>query len=348
MNFNYRGFGGFARLISVFVLFLLVYSSGILVVSAQKKPKSLKLDVDMDDSQLCSARGKVNLNGTRFCSLYWSYNTNFKRKDFEAAQANRNEMIDIVRGQVDTFYKLRKDGRRTKIRWYQSVLDFLQIGGNLAATIMNGDRAIKIVNESLTALASGRTDYDKNFEVLQTQSLINTMNKNRAEIMTEIYNKRDKPVRANKPSEAYTWYEAKNDLRRYLLAGTFDNALDQLVTDTGEAAKKAEKKLAAITQENVDEAEKANVSLTNLKKALAGTAPQKAAATKILRKVVSSLMDIDEIKGRLEDADITDKSEGADILKALIKIRRDFAVEDRDDLVITINTEINEAGGELE
>jgi hypothetical protein len=347
MNSNRRGFGRFAHLIIFSVLCLLVYSSGVGVVLGQKKPKSLKLDVDMDDSQLCNAGSKVNLNGTQFCNLYWSYTSNLKRRDFNAAQADRNEMIDIVRGQVDTFYKLRKDGRRTKIRWYQTILDFLQIGGDLSIAIMNGDRAKSIVGAGLTAIKGGRTNYDKNFEVLQTQALINTMNKNRAEILTEIYKKRDKPVRGGKPSEAYTWYEAKNDLRRYLLAGTFDNALDVLVTDTGNAASEAEKELNDVIVGELPDGylattKDANKVLIELREALKED-ETKEDAEKALRAIYFSLKEDKNLKSLFAGEKITINSEGEAIRKALINVRGKVSGQGNDALVNKINRTIVEA-----
>lgn len=230
MKFKYSYFKN-----AVFLLLAIALFSSVLM--AQKKPTTLKLDVDTDDLQLC---GSSSISNSQFCVLFRSYYSKLNSGNFAGAQADRNEMIEIVRGQVDIFYKQRKDGRSSKIRVFSSVLDFLRIGGELAVTIMNGERAKTIVGAALGGLNSGQSAFNKNFQILQTQVLINKMNANRAEIMTEIQTKK-----ALEPGD-YSWYSAKNDLRRYLFAGTFDNALDTLVIESGEDVKTAERTLKIV------------------------------------------------------------------------------------------------------
>jgi hypothetical protein len=272
------------------VLFLLVISSGIGVTLGQKKPTALKLDADADDKMLCSGSAS-----SQFCDYYEAYKTGATPE--LKAQA-RNEMIDLLRGQIDTYYKLRKDGRKAKIRWLQSILDFLEIGGSAAIGIMNGARDKTITGIAIGVLQGTRTSVNRNFEILQTQVLINKMNANRAEIFTEIA--RNKTL---KPSD-YSWYAAKNDLRRYLFAGTFNNALDSLVNETGADVTAAENTLRIVearplvpsaTPSARNNARRARVIKDELRADLAGTDDaKKAAATRKLQSIVAKLEDADE------------------------------------------------------
>jgi hypothetical protein len=351
MNFRHSNFGRFVHFIAFSVLCFLIYSSSISMALGQKKPTALKLDVDTDDSQICGTQGKGYLNGTQFCALYRSYYINLNAGNLAGAQADRNEMIEIVRGQVDTYYKLRKDGRSTKIRWLQTVLDFLEIGGALAITIMNGERAKTIAGAAIGALQGGRTVVNKNFELLQTQVLINKMNTKRAQIFTEIVQAKDKPVRAEKASDAYSWYQAKNDLRRYLLAGTFDDALDSLVRESGAEVVAAERKLRVVEKGLVVgeigpgsllESRNAAQVLIKLRTALTKE-ETKDAAQKTLRAIVAALSEDDErIAAELSAENITTSSEGETIRKALMKIRSKFLEAGDDDLVDKINQAIVE------
>jgi hypothetical protein len=95
---KHLGYKQFFYLMSFSVLCLLFYSSSIGIAMGQKKPTTLKLDVDSDDKQLCSA----SLSTTQFCDYYNQYKNG--ATDAKKLQA-RNEMIQLVRGQVDTYTK---------------------------------------------------------------------------------------------------------------------------------------------------------------------------------------------------------------------------------------------------
>lgn len=236
MKFKFFTFKQFSFAATFAILCLLVISSG--TAFGQKKPKTLKLDVDTDDRQLCSrspVKGVERIANSEFCDYYTQYHD---PKSTEAQkQAYRNEMIELVRGQVDTYYKLRKDGRRDTIRWLQMLFDILEVGSSTAIAIMNGERAKTVVGAALSGFQSGRTAYNRNFDILNTQILINTMNTNRATKMTAILKKRELSTKA------YSWYAAKNDLRDYFFAGTYSNAMDTLVEETGANVARAERAL---------------------------------------------------------------------------------------------------------
>jgi hypothetical protein len=305
-------------------------------VMGQKQPKVLKLDVDADDKTLCAS------NASEYCVFYGRYDKP-GAVNYQRVQA-RNEMIQLVRGQIDTYYKLRKDGRKTKLRWLQTLLDFLEIGAATSIAIMNGERAKTVVGAALNGFQGGRTAFNKNFEVLQTQVLINKMNSNRAEIFTEILRS------MSKNAEDYSWYAAKNDLRRYLFAGTFNNALDSLVEETGANVSRAERTLRVIEKglvvgevprKSVDLSRLAAEALAKLDAALKSTdEPTKQKATDTLRTILLALNDDPEIKDALGRVPVSSISDGAAIRKALIDVKGAFLDEGDDALVMQINQTI--------
>lgn len=340
---------------SVFLLLTVTLFSTLLI--AQKKPVAVNLDSNGDDDILCgydSANNNFNKNlqaklrGSQFCSLYQVYIVN-KNKVNDAtsqrlAKDTRNEMVYIVQGQIDSFYKFRKDSRSTKIRVFQTILDFLRIGGDLAVIVMNGERAKTIIGAGLASMETGATKFDKNFQILQTQVLINKMNAKRAQLLTKILLQTNKPISAELTQNAYTWYQAKNDLRDYLLAGTFDDALDTLVEESGAEVKRAEKELEEAqkpaTESNVSDAKDANKILVQLGKQLKGAAAEKDSATKTLRDIINKLMKNTEIAARLANKNIVRTSEGQAIWDALFQLRGELY--NKTDLEVLINNAIIE------
>jgi hypothetical protein len=314
---------------AVFLLLIAALFSTVLI--AQKKPRSVKLDVDGDDRKIC----REELSGSQFCEFFDTYERNKNGNNIGKLEARdaRNEMIQLVRGQIDTFYKLRKDSRSSKIRVFQTILDFLRIGGDLAVTIMNGERAKTVVSAVLGGIDNGRTSFNKNFQILQTQVLINKMNANRAEIMTEIVGN------LNKPISEYSWYAAKNDLRRYLFAGTFDNALDTLVNESGADVANAEQELRNVERRTiVDEATPQGIlqtddffdTLNALEANLADNNTRDDALTK-LRNIVTQLEGVPRFKTFLNTKNVTAQSDGTEIVKGIRLLSRDLAADNAAD-----------------
>lgn len=231
MKLKYFGFKNTVYLMFISILCIFVYSSNLGIVRAQK-PSILKRNTD--DQQLC----KGTLQESQFCSFFEIYNRNKGGNTTEAANAAkiaRDEMIEILRGQVDDYYKSHKDGRRLKADVFQMIFDILEIGTATTIGFINGERAKSVLATVLTGFQGGRSAFNKNFKVLQMQILINKMNTDRNLILTQIYENTGKNV------EEYSWLKAKNDLRNYLFAGTFGNAMDSLVEKTGDDAEDAEK-----------------------------------------------------------------------------------------------------------
>src|ERR1041384_4280694 len=98
------------RTIFLLLLGILICSANAGISYGQKPPN---LQRNIDDKQLCAGP----MLGRQFCDFFQIYNDN-KSGSTETAKAAaknaRNEMIEILRGQIDDYYKNHKDGRRLK------------------------------------------------------------------------------------------------------------------------------------------------------------------------------------------------------------------------------------------
>lgn len=350
---------------AVFLLLLIALFSSLL--TAQKKPAAVNLDTNNDDDRLCGyssadasnieldKNSNAELRKSQFCSLYSVYVQN----KFSADEANRrlarnarNEMIELVLGQVDSYYKFRKGDRRKKVNWFQTILDFLEVGGATAIAIINGERAKTVVGAAIAGLQGGRTRFDQNFKILQTQTLINKMNEKRARLKIAIIAKMSQPISADTYVNGYSWMSAKNDLRDYLIAGTFEDALDSLIEDTGARADLAERELRKVEKRPIiNEASPADLKQTLtvrdtlgfLEKKLAGTVDEKALATKALRIVLADLNNTEKFKQFFTGKGIKADSEGNKIYDAIRGLMLQFA--DDEDASIVIEKAIIKNGG---
>lgn len=350
---------------AVFLMILTALFTSI--ITAQKKPAAINLDTNNDDDRLCGyssadatnikldKNSNADLRQSQFCNLYSVYVQN----KFSADEGNRriaknarNEMVELVLGQVDSYYKFRKGDRRKKVNWFQTILDFLEVGGATAIAIMNGERAKTVVGAAIAGLQGGRTRFDQNFKILQTQALINKMNEKRSRLKIAIIAKMSQPISADSYANGYSWMSAKNDLRDYLIAGTFEDALDSLVEDTGARADLAERELRKVEKRPIiNEASESDLKRTLsvrdtlgiLEKKLAGTDDEKAAATKALRIVLADLNNTEKFKQFFTGKGIAAQSEGSKIYDAIRGLMLQFA--DDDDASTVIEKAIIKNGG---
>ncbi|NOT47629.1 MAG: hypothetical protein HOP17_07740 [Acidobacteria bacterium] len=235
LRLNFKKFNSFA--IPLFFL-ILIHSVMPDQLLAQKRPTIFSQDPDSDDVKLCST---PSLATSEYCDLYKKYSLSEDTNKVLAAKY-RDKMIESVAEQVDTYYDNVINKRRNNNKWFQTLFDILEIGAALAINITNGERAKSIIASALAGTQTGRVSVNKNFELLQTQILINQMNANRDEKLFEIINSKRLDI------DQYSWRQAKRNLRDYLVRGTFNGALNNLVQQTGTQATTAKNKLANILQ----------------------------------------------------------------------------------------------------
>jgi hypothetical protein len=333
MKLNSLVFRKFVYLIFYAALCCFVYSSTAGIALGQKKPGSLNQGTTSDDKKLCA---KGNNNASEFCGFYNTYIANMDSNP-EVARKARNRMIDLVQWQIEIYYKERKDNRKTLVARLQMIFDILEIGSAAAAGIIKGTlRAKTVIAQALSGFQAGRSAGNKNFEILQTQILINTMNANRADISTGIESSKKLNV------DEYTWYKAKEDLTDLLNAGTFSDALDTLVKKSGADAERAEALLRAVTKKDVTGARSANDILVSLDTALKNPATEPAAAS-TLRGIATRLAVDPDIGPLLAAKGVTATSTGRAIWDALFELRGDLAIlGNRTNLIVRINQAIVE------
>ena len=346
MKFKFSGVGKIVGLITFSVLCLLVYSSGIGIAMGQKRPGSLNQGTTADDKVLC---GMGKNNQSEFCSYYETYRTNVDINPAKAQKA-RNRMIDLVQSQIEIYYKARKDNRKKLVANLQMVFDVLEIGSAAAAGIIKGTlRAKTIIAQALSGFQAGRTAFNRNFDILQTQVLINTMNTNRAKIMTEIATGKRQSV------DDYTRYKAKEDLIRLLNAGTFSDALDYLVKKTGQDAANAEIVLKQVEGRNIISEftptdttliDDADAVLSKIQEKLLANADD-AAATKAARDVFDALKTEPKIGDFLAARTLPAAPKGKDYYDAIVAALRHFTIKDDRDSMRTIAQVIIKTGTTL-
>lgn len=318
-------------------LFLLICISNADLVNAQKKP--VEFDSHSDDKQLCRA-GKA-LDHTEYCDFWRTYSNNRTNPDAvsrEVARDARNELIKYVQGRVDRFYDDSVRKKKFDRALLQTILDFLEVGAATAVGITNGERAKEVIGIALTGLQGMRTSLNKNFDLLQTRILINKMRENRAEILMRIIGNMSKPV------SDYSWLNAKNDLRQYLYAGTFSDALDSLAAETGDAAQDAETNLRIVsgdlvvlpeaTSVNVDQARQANHVLDQLGQQL-NSDSTKEAALAALKSILDELNKDAELRPLV--GNLSASNDGAAIINRIVEIRTQVTINGRADLARKIN-----------
>ena len=311
------------------------------IVSAQKKPT--EFDSRRDDKALCSANSSFKT--TEYCDFWKEYNDNRKGSAAQQllAKNDRDELIKYVRGRIDRFYEESTNKKKFDRNLLQTVFDMLEIGAAAAIGITNGERAKEVIGIALGGIQASRTSLNKNFDLLQTRIIINKMRENRAQVLARIVANMEKPV------SAYSWLDAKNDLREYLYVGTFSNALDSLAAETGEAAQNAEKALRIVSNDLVilpevteDEALVAGTAqkgLEDLERDLQSDQTREQ-ATSILRRILAELLKEPALRPRIEAQGLSDASNGAAILSGIIAIRREATRGGRPDLASLINKRI--------
>lgn len=189
----------------------------------------------VDDLELCKIptgnTDKMPVGLRQFCTLA-------KDKDVNADINTRNDLIEIVIGQIDDHYRDYKNGIRKKNNFFQTILDILEVGASTTIDFIKGERAKTVIASALTGLKGGRSAFNKNFELRQLDVLINRMNTDRANVLVRIIGNK------SEPAGKYRWLHAKRDLRDYYEAGTWGHALDSLISTTGGETQVAEKKVA--------------------------------------------------------------------------------------------------------
>jgi hypothetical protein len=219
----------------LFILVLWVAPSGII---AQSKPPPFnqvpKSDPN-DDERLCVA-DKKPLANDKYCKYYAGYKINVDTNNAKA-EDYRNQMIDLLQVQIDEYYAGYKNGHVKNTKWFQSVLDILGVGLAFTGNIVGGIRTKTVLAATSSAFQAGRNSVNERFDLLKQQILINKMNANRTNQWARIVGRKGDGV------SAFGWDSAKAEMQQYFFRGSFEDALDSLVDDTGAQVRESQQNL---------------------------------------------------------------------------------------------------------
>jgi len=218
-----------ARLRFIVALCMLIFISGT-TIRAQKTPPILK-----DNESSAFNREQIKVLRDRAIA-----------GNTDDARLARNRLIAVTVEQVDTAFNDYRKKSRKRTDALSFLFDFLEIGASSAISIMNGERGKTLVGEGLSLFQGSRAAFNKDFRFLERQILFDKMVADRSLKLTEIYKK------LGLDTNAYSWEQARQELREYFFAGTIDEALSSLSRDTGTEATEAIKTLAKVTPGQVE------------------------------------------------------------------------------------------------
>ena len=208
----------FRALLQSFV-FVCVTATLSMSAMAQKKPIALQSTTSL------SAISKAE---------YEAVATSYRGRRNEQ---DRNRLIYMAISQIDLNFRDYQRKRRIGRDLFETVMDILEVGAVAAVSITNGVRSKAIINDGLAFLKGSRASVNKNLRLLDLQILFNKMREDRAVVMQRILDNVDDPI------ESYPFERAYMEIVDYYIAGTMDNALSSLASETGKAADKAESDL---------------------------------------------------------------------------------------------------------
>lgn len=214
---------------TIFLLFwlIVVYSVTLftpLRLNAQSiysdNPKSYR----KDDTKICGGEeGRIN---EKFCVYYRGYRDN-ETTNPQQALIYRNNMLYVLKREIDDYYEDYKIGREKKTKWFQTVLDILGIGLAFSGTVVRGERAKTVIGAVTGSFLAGRDSVNERFQLLQVKILTNKMESNRLEKWAEILGFMKRGI------DEFPWDSAREHLQQYAFRGTYENALNSLVDETG-------------------------------------------------------------------------------------------------------------------
>ncbi|MBD0373055.1 MAG: hypothetical protein ICV60_19600 [Pyrinomonadaceae bacterium] len=266
------------------------------------------------------------------------------------AKTIRNELIEDALPYIDDAYLDYVTDLQAGRDRANFVADLIELGTTAAVGITNGERPLQILGVALTAFRGGRRSADLNFYKEQsTPILINKMDDNRAKVREAILRREKSDV------DIYPMGAAIGDIVEYYNAGTLVRAFTQLSKDTAAEAKASEDKVrklkgVPITEETTQEFRDLSVPagriLTQLGLDLnSGDQTKIEAATKKMQQIVAALEKDTDAAAVLKAADVSSTdTDGVNLRRGLVKVRRSAAEANNNDLLNTINQAIVDNG----
>lgn len=204
--------------------------------------------------------------------------------------------------------------------------DALDIGGNLAGAITNGERAKTIINAALVAFRGTRKSASIHYFQEQTADiLITKMQTARNRVLADIIDELE-----NKNVDEYSLDAALGDIISYFYAGTLPRALQELREDANIEAKKAKNNVrivkgltepGVVTKQRRATSREAFEVLRDLESALTVDEEAENALEK-LRDILKELEKDEALKKDLQGQEVSSKTDdGQKIINALREIK---------------------------
>ena len=180
----------------------------------------------INDEVVCGGNATAGFGLSKYCALYRKYKIDHG-VDEVGAKDDRDQMLDLIKLDLDANFKAITDGRVNKTRWYETLFDLLGITAAFGGEIIHGERVKAIIAGASGAAQTGRNTINKDFRLLENAAFVNQMKADRINQWTEVIKNK------TKNTSEYGWDLAKGDLLQYYICGTFNNAMNSVVEKTG-------------------------------------------------------------------------------------------------------------------
>jgi len=162
-----------------------------------------------------------------------AYNSAMSSANYVVARAQRDLIVQSIWKEIDSVYGEFEAGLYANKAGFELETDIAELLISTATTLTGAPRAKTNLSALLTTIKGSRLSIDKNVFAEKTYgALVSQMRANRSNVSASIHEKL-----ARLDVLGYSLTEAEADLGRLFRAGTIHEALLQITTETGAAAK---------------------------------------------------------------------------------------------------------------
>src|SRR5882672_8984080 len=156
--------------------------------------------------------------------------------------ALRNKIVYATAKEIDKSYGAFKNAFFGERALAETTADLVQIGLGLAGTLAGGEAIKEILSAAATGVAGSRLSYNKNFfKEKAPDILLSRMDALRSEQWSRIYLQL-----AQATDETYSLAEAERDLVTYYRAGSLEEAVQNIIAESGVTQKKADAEIKSL------------------------------------------------------------------------------------------------------
>ncbi len=210
----------------LFFVICFVYQSFTGVAYAQKTPEAF--------DKKTPASGGDSTTYQRMLKAYLVVHPQGTSPDAAKARLARNDLINEVVNQSDEYFRVYRKKKTQGNRWFQTIIDLIEIGAAAAIPIVGGVRDKSNIAQGINFIHGSRIKVNENFKLELMGAIFNKAQENMAEKLIPIYQKLDVS------DEEFPWSQAKAMLHGYWEAGTIEDALPGVIADTQKTKENAQ------------------------------------------------------------------------------------------------------------